>query len=269
MPAARHFSRSPCMRLRGHGDDDDARLVIWMRRGVFLSFADHARGLQTVHFRHHHVHENQIIGLSVKRVERFASVGGEVRLITDCCKMRAATFWLMALSSHNRMRNGKRSASGWPGFERRLAARFFLAEQRALKRGVKLRGFDGFGDGRARKRCTRCGAASARVPSGVSKTRGIIAVPDSLRISAASARPSMPGICASSMARSNGSPARSQFERLLRVFGAARDHSPLRRLFGQHAAAGRVVVHNQNAASRPAWAGGPPARTARRLPASA
>ena len=49
----------------------------------FLELANRARGFQAVHFRHHHVHENQIIRLPVKRVERFPAVGGQVRLVAQ------------------------------------------------------------------------------------------------------------------------------------------------------------------------------------------
>ena len=48
-----------------------------------LAAAQQPRGLQPVHLRHHHVHENKIKRLGVEHFERLAAVAREIRLITE------------------------------------------------------------------------------------------------------------------------------------------------------------------------------------------
>ena len=46
--------------------------------GLPLALANQARGFQSAHLGHHHVHEDQIVGFTVERLQRFEPIGSHV-----------------------------------------------------------------------------------------------------------------------------------------------------------------------------------------------
>ena len=117
----------------------------------------------------------------------------------------------MALSSHNNMRNGRRSASLGSSLDAiaGFLATGFAPEITRAKTSRNWAGFTGFVRQLAKAARENSGV-SERTPIEVKSTRGIIIALGIFRISMASIKPSMPGICMSRMAKSKCSPPRSQ-----------------------------------------------------------
>ena len=132
----------------------------------------------------------------------------------------------MRLSSQSSTRKGRRLASdgiqlGGDGF----AGGGFGAGDNAHQASCNCAGLIGLVRQLAKATLANAGL-SARTPIEVSKTNGIITAPGNLRISSASIRPSMPGICMSRMARSKASPVLHPFQGLRAAFRGARNHAP-------------------------------------------
>lgn len=62
--------------MSGHGDDRN------MASRTFFQFADRIRGLEPVHVRHLHVHQDHVEGIGGPRLDCFAAVAGDCHLMT-------------------------------------------------------------------------------------------------------------------------------------------------------------------------------------------
>src|ERR1035438_2200338 len=127
-----------------------------------------------------------------------------------CLSRRAATFWLMTLSSQSSTRRGRRLArvgSSLAVVAGALGAAALAPDITRSRISWSWAGLIGLVRQPAKAALAKS-ALSDRTPTEVSSTSGRLPPPGSLRISPANVKPSMPGICISRMARSKRSPAR-------------------------------------------------------------
>ena len=93
--------------VRRHRDDAGAGLC---RPRAQIS----ARGVETVHLGHLHVHQHDVVGLPLESLERLEAVRRDVGAVAQLVEDRSATFWFTALSSASRIRSDEVSGTSSP-----------------------------------------------------------------------------------------------------------------------------------------------------------
>ena len=114
---------------------------------MLLALANDARGFQAAHFRHHDVHEDQVVGLAVQRGERFDAVGGEVGAVAHLLEQAEGD--LLVDDVVVAQQHAQRQAAGEGGIELGVGGGFlgggFGAGDDADQDFVKLGGLDRLG----------------------------------------------------------------------------------------------------------------------------
>ena len=183
MPAAMHFSRSPCIAC--------AVMATMMMRELKLGCPPafwrsriSARRFQAVHFRHHHVHENQIIRLPVKRVERFPAVGGQVRLVAQLLQDAHGNLLIDGVVVAQQDAQRLASASGWSvltGGGACAGAAVWYRTGRGSSTSKNCAGLTGLVTAKSKERVASAARACRGAdPSGVSNTSGSVAAAGNL-----------------------------------------------------------------------------------------